>query len=390
MGSGLRIKLICATLALSLWANAAFAFAPLNTAEACHSVVTNAVDGLNALPLTKKILAAKLSKGWHDRFDLEMYHDLTAKYRAKIEQGTFGLEEWGFAESQLAYLTAMIEKSLDRDITIGDLFIEDPNNARALQLLCRKIDFSRNLTSHELETVVEKAFMLTGKLDLKLTDLANMSTDRVRAIMQEHAWKEMTKVGIVDLYTRMGLRTYTSREIRSMRNEAVRAAFLDRKIPIEQLDAELAKIQEYRVEGFMRKWKRYFRDPRLQAALVIPTWNPASMASRLHLGVLPDIAWVTFEPAILERCMKLSLEECVKLIEPQLKTMMVVDRTYKFVQHVIAIWAGVFTFAYAIGQLNDLTPDEMQDWVVRQGKAAMLEYKTEFEREQHDGGHVVK
>ena len=142
------------------------------------------------------------------------------------------------------------------------------------------------------------------------------------------------------------------------------------------------RIRGLKTETRFAKWKRWSKNPGVQAALLLPTWNPATVAAKLRPGVVPEVQWVRFTPEELEKCLTIGAEACVKIMRGRMARQLVTQRSYDFVRHVVAIWAGVFTFSYALGQLYDMKPEEVQDWVVRQGSRAVQELREEYEKIQ--------
>jgi hypothetical protein len=118
----------------------------------------------------------------------------------------------------------------------------------------------------------------------------------------------------------------------------------------------------------------------VKGALLLPTWNPSIIATKLRPGVIPEVQWVRFTPEELEKCLEIGAENCVKLMQGRMARQLVTQRSYDFVRHVVAIWAGVFTFGYALGELYDMKPEDVQDWIAKQGKRAVESLRAEYEK----------
>jgi hypothetical protein len=375
----LKLRLVAAALAFATYSNVALAGLPQISKglSACYTIFNDVYEAVDAIPFTGKLMDAHFSKRWRKNFDLQVYHREHEKFM-KMEK--MGLEEWGFPETELAYLTALIEKSTANSkmpglkFTITDALLDDPRHARELQLLTKDLDFSKNLSRFQLEGAVQRAFILTGKLDLKFGDLLKMDPDRMRELMRLHLWKELAKEGVADVYAKMGLLVYTRSELNTMRAEAARAILAGRKPAhlAEEIDAML-------VESTVTKWKRWQKDPKVQALLLLPTWNPATVASKLRPGVMPKVQWVRFPPEFLKKCIEIGVDNCIGMRIAGTTRFLVTQRIYDYLTAITAVWAGVFTFGYAIGQLNDHSTEDIQDWMIRQATGPTREAQAEFE-----------
>jgi hypothetical protein len=366
------IRIVAGVLAFALSSNFAHAELIPSSLSACHSLLNEAVEAADAIPFTRKIMDATLSKKWHDSFDPALYRRMKDQY---VAAENMGLEQWGFAESELAYLSALIEKATGIKISLPDVFIDDPSHARELQLLCKGLDFSKPLTRFQLENALERAFMLTGKLDVHLSDLRHMNSDRIKVVMKEYIWKDMAKEGVVKVYADMGLLVYTKKEA----EELVAKMIKDGKVATVE-----EGMKELQVESRIRKYKRYYEHPGVQAALLVPTWHPLApgeIVQTLRPGVVPEVRWVRFKKEELALCMEVGIDKCLESLEPKLRTMLRVQRSYEFFRHVTAIWAGTLTFAYAYGQLFHKSPQDVQNWVATQFTSATNALQKEFDQD---------
>jgi hypothetical protein len=328
-------KVLLGAFALTGLVPAAWAFHPMHLLKQCTSLLSPVADLVDGLPLTRKILDRRLSKDWIERFDPEAYRTLKDRY---LKMEPLELEGWGFPESSLAYLSALIERSTGMELTLADLLLDDPTHARRLQLLCRKIDFSKNLTSYRLEQVLERAYLLSGKIDLSGPDLLHMGSERVREIMKEHVWKEMAKVGAVDLYRRYDL---------------------------------------LKKPGLVAKLTELYRSPYIKALLTIPTWS--RLPGRFQGGLLPTIQFVRFKPEILEAMLRDGIDAHLPELEASLRRRLVAQWSYTFVQHVVSIWAGTFTFAYALGELTGMSDQQVRDWAEIQLESGLSSLRQTFD-----------
>ncbi len=365
--------------------------------SACYTILTEVGDGLDAVPFTRRIIDKIAAKNWRDHFNLERYHEAKEKYLEAFKSDDLQLEKWGLPETRLAYISALIERATDMPVSLADSFIDDPIHARALQLLCKGTDLGKPLTAWQVENFMNRAFLLTGKLDITKALFEPANVKKLHEMMKENLWKDSAVHGVIDLYTKFNLRVYTKTEIKEITTkeirdlasdevktletnsaraftEAERTKFIDdafaKKMKIDYPPLLEERMKSAQLEGKKAFWTRLFKSPRAKVAMALLTWNPVTIVHKLRPGLLPEWDFIKNRgPEVVKDCLERGWHRCLEPLEPAMRKEFKQQYYYDWTRKKIAWWAGVFTVGYAIGELYGLDPEQVQDWILDQGRA---------------------
>jgi hypothetical protein len=365
----------------------------------CKDILSEGISGGAAVPAIRKTFEGVASKRWKDNFDVALFRRMEADFKTSEKLQLVSKET---PEGELAYLSALIERTTGMQITLADTFLNDPDHARALQMVCKDFNFSKPLSRYEIHQFVERAFVATGKLDVVFKDFkgeaGSDTAKKLHIIMKEHLWKEMAKQGIVKHYTDLGIRIFTKEEVEKMveteiRDEAkaeVEAAWVQSgKVLSEseklseikavydvkyklKFDARFGELKgSMLMEGTKKRWTRIFHSQGVQAALAVPTWFTAWL--HLHPGLLPKYEFIRFDEVVLQDCLERGLHLCFEPLEAGVRKGLYKQHVYDIFRNRFAWWAGVFTVGFAVGELYGIEPQKIHDWIIENGKLGMEE-----------------